>query len=145
MVCEKGNEFIMPDQEFGDGTLRFEYRFRTNGEKKGFKAAVWPRRTSQGTGCRVALGDDCGTLSATFQAASDRTKAVDEKPIAKAAKAAGEWNEVRIVLAGRTVNVFVNDKQVSSFSQCDTTQGLIAFEAEGSTVEFRDVLWKNGK
>lgn len=145
LVCEKGNEFIMPDQEFGDGTLKFEYRFRTNGEKKGFKAAVWPRRTTEGNGCRVALGDDCGTLSATFQGSSDRTKSIEEKPIQNAAKPAGEWNQVRIVLSGRTVNVFVNEKQVASFSNCDTTQGLIAFEGQGSIVEFREVLWKSGK
>jgi hypothetical protein len=145
LLCERGNELLVPDREFADGTLKFEYRFRTNGEKKGFKAAVWVRRSTQGTGCRVALGDDCGTLSASFQAASDRTKTVEEKPLAKAAKPAGEWNEVRFVLAGRTVNVFVNDKQVASFSQCDTNEGLIALEAEGSTIEFRELMWKGGK
>lgn len=145
LVCDRGNEFIVPDREFADGTLKFEYRFRTNGEKKGFKAAVWARRTTEGSGCRIALGDNCGTLSATFQGASDRTKSVEEKPGANAAKPAGEWNQVRIVLEGRAVNVFVNEKQVASFSNCDTSQGLIAFEDEGSVVEFREILWKNGK
>jgi hypothetical protein len=145
LVCEKGHELYMPDREFGDGTLKFEYRFRANGEKKGFKAAVWARRTIHGNGCRVALGDDCGSLSASFQAASDRTKTIEEKPSEHAAKPIGEWNQVRVVLQGRTVIVFINEKQVAAFSQSDSTKGMIAFEGEGSIVEFREVLWKNGK
>lgn len=144
LVCEKGNGFLMPDHEFGDGTLKFEYRFRPNGEKKGFKAAVWARRTNQGGGCRVSLGDDCGALSASFQGASDRTKFIEDKPLANAARPIGEWNEVRMELDGRTVNVFINELLVASFSNCDSTTGLIALEAEDSVIEFREVMWKNG-
>jgi len=145
LVCEKGNELYTPDREFADGTFKFEYRFRPNGEKTGFKAAVWARQSRNGFGCRVALGDNCGALSATFQGASDRTKSLEEKPLTKAARPIGEWNQVLVVLEGRMVNVSVNDKLVASFSQSDTTKGLISLEAEGSTVEFRDVMWKNGK
>ena len=145
LTCERGTEVYIPEREFFDGTLKFEYRFRPNGEKNGYKAAVWARRTLHETGFRVALGDDCGTMTAVFQGGSDRTKMLEEKPAENAAKLIGEWNQVRISLEGRSATVYINDKQVASFSQCDSIRGLIALEADGSEVEFRNVWWKDGK
>jgi hypothetical protein len=144
LYCEReAAEMYIPEREFADGTFKFEYRFRPTGEKTGYKAAVWARRTLEQTGCRIALGDNCGSLSATFQGASDRVKTLEEKPAVNPKREPGEWNQVRIVLAGKSVTVFVNDKEVVSFNQCDTNRGLIALEAEGVEVEFRDVKWKD--
>jgi hypothetical protein len=146
VYCQPGAaEVYIPEREFGDGTLKFEYRFKPTGEKKGYKAGVWARRTLEGSGCRVALGDDCGTLNATFQGASDRLKTLEEKPATNPIKAPGEWNQVRIALNGSTMMVFVNDTEVASFYQCDTARGLVALEAEGVEVEFRNMMWKEGK
>jgi hypothetical protein len=38
--------------------------------------------------------------------------------------------------------VSINGRPGGSFDQCDTTGGLIVFEAEGSEVEFRHILWR---
>lgn len=145
LSCEGANEIYIPEREFCDGTLKFEFRFRPNGEKKGFKAAVWARRTLHDSGCKFALGDDCGAMNAVFQGGSDRTKTLEEFPARNAAKPIGEWNEARLVLDGRSVILFINEKQVGAFNQCDTTKGLIALEADGSAVEFRNVWWKDEK
>ncbi len=145
LICEGASEVYIPEREFFNGTLKFEYRFQPNGEKKGFKAAIWARRTLSGTGCKLALGDDCGTMSATFQGSSDRTKTVEEKPAVNAAKPIGDWNRVRIVLQGRSVTFYVNGKQVAAATQSDSIRGMIALEADQSEVEFRNMLWQEGK
>jgi hypothetical protein len=145
LVCERGSEMYIPEREFYDGTLKFEYRFHKTSEKTGYKASVWTRRTLYDTGCKVALGDDCGYMTGYFQAASDRVKTVEEKAPEDAAKPIGEWNQVRIVLEKRSVVVFINDKQVAAFNKSNTTKGMIALEGEGSTVEFRNVMWKDAK
>jgi Domain of Unknown Function (DUF1080) len=52
----------------------------------------------------------------------------------------GEWNSMRIVCKGNTINVWVNGTLVNSGSDCTTSQGQIAFQAEGSEVEFRKIF-----
>lgn len=146
LTCSAGAaELLAPDREFADGTLRFEYRFVPTDKKDGYKAAVWARRTQKGTGCRVALGDDCGTLSVTVQGASDRLRSFDAKPADSPARAIGLWNQVKVQLRGKAVDVYVNGRAVASFARCDTDRGVIAFEAAGSEVEFRKVMWKDAK
>ena len=145
LICQGGSEMYVPEREFSDGTIKFEYRFRPTGEKTGYKAGVWARRTLSDTGCRVALGDDCGTMNASFLGSSDFTKSLEEKPPVSPARPVGEWNQVRIRLEGKSVTFFVNEKEAASFNQSSTTRGMFALEADGSEVEFRDVQWKAGK
>src|SRR5215204_4261223 len=46
LVCAAGHDGIVSDAEFGDGTLKFEYRFRPTGEPTGYRAAFTARRTA---------------------------------------------------------------------------------------------------
>ena len=41
--------------------------------------------------------------------------------------------------------MWINGREVASFNQCDTNQGLIALEVEGSAIEFRRMMWKETK
>ena len=145
LACEPASELYIPEREFKDGTFKFEYRFRVNDQKSEYKAAIWVRRTLQETGCKIALGDQCGTLSATIQGGSDRQKSVELKPAVSSARAPGLWNLARIRLDRRTVTMWINGREVASFNQCDTNQGLIALEVEGSAIEFRRMMWKESK
>ena len=145
LTCEPAKELLIPEREFKDGTFKFEYRFRASDNKKGYKAAIWVRRTLQETGCKIALGDDCGTLSASVLSGSDRQKTVEQKPAVNSARAPGLWNLARIRLEGKTVTMWINGRDVASFNQCDTTQGLIALEVDGSAIEFRRMMWKESK
>jgi hypothetical protein len=146
LYCEAGaSEIYVPEREFADGVLKFEYRFRPTEAKTGYKAGLWARRPLAGGGCRLALGDDCGTLNATFQGSSDRLKTLEQKPGKNPAHDPGEWNEVQVRLQGRTVTFLVNDVEVASFAECETTRGLIAIEVEGSEIQFRNMHWKEGK
>jgi hypothetical protein len=142
LVCAAANDAYVPDTEFPDGTLEFQYRFRPTGAKTGFKASVWARRTLHSAGCKMALGDDCGTLVGTFDGASDRAKEVTVKPAEPVARPIGFWNTVRVEMCGRSVRFTINGKPAGSFDQCDNERGLVFFEAEGSAIEFRRILWK---
>jgi hypothetical protein len=147
LVCAPANEFYVPEREFGDGTLQFQYRFRPDSRnpKAVYKASLSVRRSIEGGGCRVSLGENCGTIGATIVAGSDREKILEMKAPPNLAHPAGEWNDVEVRFKGRAVEVRINGKEASSFDGCDLTQGLIAFEVEGFDTEFRSVRWKEGK
>lgn len=142
LVCARANDVYAPDNEFWDGTLEFDYRFNPTGDNTGYKASVTARRTQSSGGCKVALGDDCGTVTGHFLGNSDRAKEVETRPPEPPGRPAGEWNQVRIRMKGRSVAVEINGKEVGSFDHCDQTHGLVFFEAEGSEIEFRRIRWK---
>jgi hypothetical protein len=51
----------------------------------------------------------------------------------------GEWNTMRIVCKGDTIDIWVNDDHVMSGFDCTATSGSIALQAEGTPCEFRRV------
>jgi len=53
-----------------------------------------------------------------------------EKPL-------GEWNKMTVECVADTIKVWVNDVLVNYGTNCTTTKGQIAVQAEGSEVEFR--------
>jgi hypothetical protein len=53
-----------------------------------------------------------------------------EKPV-------GEWNKMVVECVADTIKVWVNDVLVNYGTNCTTTRGQIAVQAEGSEVEFR--------
>lgn len=55
-----------------------------------------------------------------------------EKPL-------GEWNQMRIECKDREIKVWVNGDLVNHGTECTTSQGQIALQAEGTEVEFRKV------
>jgi Domain of Unknown Function (DUF1080) len=138
LTCGAATDAYAPDNEFADGTLKFEYRFKPTGEKKGYKASLSVR----GGGCKIALGDQAGTLTGTFQGGSDRQKEVELVPATQLGRAPGEWNLVKVQLKGQSVLVTINGKSAGSFDRCDNPRGLIIFQAQGSEIEFRHVQWK---
>jgi Domain of Unknown Function (DUF1080) len=134
-----------PDWELRDGTLRFEYRFVKPAEGKAAKApkaALHVRRTEGSSGCRIALGENCGAITTTFVAGSDRDKTVELPAVPGLAREPGYWNQVKVTLRGKGVDVYVNGRLASSCEQGDSDHGRIAFEVDGTEVEFRRVMWK---
>lgn len=141
LYVERANDIYVAEQNFGDGTLTFEYRFTPTEEKTGYNAAVSIRRSAESSGCKVALGDDCGALSVSFVSASDREKSVQTKPADNFAKPIGDWNTVEIKTIGRSVEVIINGRTTASFDNANE-RGLIGLHAEGSAIEFREVIWR---
>lgn len=145
LICAKATDAYAPDNEFADGVLKFEYRFLPTEAKTGYKANVTVRRSNSGTGCKIALGDNAGTLIGTFSGSSDRQREIELKPAAQVAREPGEWNLVKVQLSGHRVTVTMNGRKVGSFDRCESTRGLIVFEPEDSEIEFRHLQWKDEK
>lgn len=144
LVCGPANDAYAPDSAFGDGTLRFEYRFRPTGQKTGYKAFLCVRRNGSTNGARIALGDDCGTITGTFLASLEPTKDVEVKPIGKHGRDPGEWNDIAVRMEGKTVTVAINGKEAGTWERCPEKRGIVVFEVEGSETEFRRIQWKEG-
>ncbi len=51
----------------------------------------------------------------------------------------GEWNSMLIECVGTDIKVWVNGDLVNSGSNCTTSKGQLALQAEGSEVEFRKI------
>jgi hypothetical protein len=145
LICLPASDAYVPDDEFWDGTLKFEYRFHPTGEKTGYKASVSVRRSLNSDGCKLALGDGCGTITGTFQGSSDKPKEVETKPAEELARPIGEWNQVKVQMQGRSVMFFINGKPAGSFDRCDHSHGLVFFEVDGSEIEFRRIWWQETK
>jgi Domain of Unknown Function (DUF1080) len=56
-----------------------------------------------------------------------------EKPL-------GKWNNMKIECRNNTIKVWVNGDMVNYGTDCTVSKGAIALQAEGSEVEFRQVL-----
>lgn len=56
-----------------------------------------------------------------------------EKPV-------GQWNRMTIECRNNSVTVWLNGELVNSGSGCTASRGQIALQAEGSEVEFRDLM-----
>lgn len=143
LVCAPAHEIYVPEWEFGDGTLRIEFKFpRDKGKNVVHRAGLILRKTIDTNGCKVSLGDDCGTISAIVIGSSDREKLIEMKAPQGLAKPAGEWNLIEVRLTGRTAAVTVNGKEAATYDRCEVDRGFIALEAVGSEVEYRTVWWK---
>lgn len=148
LICAAAEDSLGPKRPFGDGTFKFEYRFQPvkGSGTPTHKAMLLIRGKGEDAWCRLALGDDCGGLTAAFAAAgADAPKTVEVPGPAGLARAPGEWNEVQVKLAGKAVEVQINGKPATSFVQADAGQTRFAFEVLGSAIEFRKVMWKDAK
>jgi hypothetical protein len=147
LTCAASEDNLGPDRDFRDGTLKFEYRFTpvAGTAKPSYKAALLIRGREADSWCRLALGDDCGNLTAAFVAGSDRPKTIEVPGPAGLARTPGEWNQVKVNLRGKAVEVCVNGKLATSFVQADAGRTRVVFEAGGSAMEFRHVMWKDAQ
>jgi hypothetical protein len=145
LSCGPTTDTMAPDIDFRDGTIQFEYRFRPTKENTGYKASVTARWTRSKRGCKIDLGDDCGTITGAFVAASDSYKELTIPPVEKPGRAPGEWNHVKLVMQGTSVKAIINGRVCGPFERCMTDHGMVQFSAEGSEIEFRRIEWRAGK
>jgi hypothetical protein len=55
-------------------------------------------------------------------------------------KSLGEWNSVRVRCSSDTVTVWINEVLVNEGHNCTARKGSIALQAEGSEVEFKNLI-----
>jgi hypothetical protein len=153
--CVKpGGGYLATDAEYGDFTLRLEYRLLTAGGNSGvglrFPRGGWPSTD----GMEIQLIDE------------DPTRHPDLKPVhangsiysfvppkARAAKPVGEWTRLQIRCRGPRLRVRLNGVEVQDVDLSKQTapgkgklplsqrprRGLIGLQSHGDPVEFRQI------
>jgi hypothetical protein len=66
-------------------------------------------------------------------------KTDDKEARKKATKPVGEWNTTRIEVDGGDMKIFVNELLISTVSDCELTEGPIAFQSEGKELSLRNI------
>jgi len=86
-----------------------------------------------GVGQKATIGGKEYISTEKEKPAVPKLNAANEKP-------AGEWNTYEIVCKGNTIEVTVNGLLQNMATNCSTTKGAIALQAEGCKIQFRN-LW----
>lgn len=147
-----GKGYVRTNQAYSDYHLRVQWRWPAKPGNSGVMVnitgpdVVWPKSVE----CQLANGraGDFAFFSdarakeeiisrnpsgvSTGRLARDPAAGAVEKP-------AGEWNTYDIVVAGDTITVSVNGVQVNRLSGVAPSGGMIAFQAEGAPIDFRNI------
>jgi len=54
----------------------------------------------------------------------------------------GEWNKMEVTCQGDTISVKVNGDLVNKATNCSSTKGAICLQAEGTPLQFRNIILK---
>ena len=146
----KSKGYIRTEMPFADYKLELEWRWPKAVGNSGVLLHVvngdvlWPK----GFECQLASGR-AGDLSSYVDARS-KEEIVSRNPTGystgrlpqkgpSAEKPVGEWNQLEVVAEGNTLTVSVNGKQVNRLTEVTPAAGMIALQAEGTAIDFRNV------
>jgi hypothetical protein len=146
----KSKGYIRTEMPYADYKLQLEWRWPKNPGNSGVLAHVvnedtlWPKSFE----CQLASGR-AGDLSSYVDARS-KEEIVSRNPTGystgrlpqkgpSAEKPVGEWNQLEVVAEGNTLTVSVNGKQVNRLTEVTPAAGMIALQAEGTAIDFRNV------
>ena len=147
LVCDGAGavETFLCDQEFGDGVFHVEWRFRKVEGKSGYNSGVFARNSADGSvwhQAQVGAPENVGYLFGnTLKDGKVASFHVDDK-VASRGNPPGEWNTYEITCQGKTMRLFVNGGVTVTWNDCEVPRGLVGLEAEGWTIEFRNVKFK---
>ena len=148
LVCDGAGavEMFLCDQEFGDGTFHVEWRFQpVEGKTVGYNSGVFARNSADGSvwhQAQVGAPENVGYLFGnTLKDGKVTAFHIDDK-VPSRGKPPGEWNTYEITCQGKTMRLFVNGGVTATWNDCEVPRGLVGLEAEGWTIEFRNVKFK---
>lgn len=158
----ESDAYIQTLDEYEDYELRFEYRWPKEPGKSGIQIhstsdtahSIWPESIE------IQLEDensgDFWVLNTEIEVeeeqmpdkAADRNRRLRLKPEKKPfeygepkkelEKDPDQWNAMRIVAKGDTIDVYLNDELVNHGTEASVTSGFITLQAEGSDIEIRN-------
>ncbi len=148
--------YLFTEQVYGNFVLELDWRWppgkepgkggvliRTTGPDK-----IWPKSLEAQINAGDA-GDFWGLDGYPLNGPADRKtnlehpqfgKLTNVKKSAAVEKPAGQWNHYRIVADGPVVTLEINGQTVNRATACGTAPGKIVLTAEGSPIEFRNVV-----
>lgn len=143
--------YVCTRAAYADYHLRLEWRWPGKPGNSGVMVnvvspdIVWPKSIE----CQLAAGR-AGDF-AFFSDARSKEEIVSRNPSGVSTgrlprktsspveKPAGEWNTYDIVVAGDTITVSINGVQVNHMTGVQPSAGMIALQAEGSAIDFRNI------
>jgi hypothetical protein len=148
--------YLLTEKNYGNFVLELDWRWppgnepgkggvliRTTGPDK-----IWPKSLEAQINAGDA-GDFWGLNGYQLDGPADRKqtfehpqfgKLTNVKKSAAVEKPAGQWNHYRIVADGPVVTLEINGQTVNRATDCETAPGKIILTAEGSPIEYRNVL-----
>lgn len=139
---------------YSDYELAFEWRWPGKPGNSGClihgssprEMGIWPKSIevqlhNGDAGDLISIGETFETTEAQIPRGDiqpwevrRRYKLVDSQE-----RPAGDWNEMRVVARGRTVDIFVNGTQVNHGWNASASSGAISFQAEKADIQFRNI------
>ena len=147
---------IRTEKSYSDYTLEFEWRWMDGKGNSGClvhcstprEINVWPKSIE--VQLMAENAGDFWLIGETIE--------VDEKQIAKdrkggpsrrrinltdgSEKPLGEWNQMRIITKGASLEVYVNGVLVNKGSNASATEGAICLQSEKANIQFRNIRIK---
>ncbi|HYK88081.1 MAG TPA: DUF1080 domain-containing protein [Acidobacteriota bacterium] len=148
LICDgdkAGHEWFRYNREFSNFVFHVEWRFnKLEGDRK-YNSGIYVRNSSDGTIWHQAqLGSSSGgyifgdTLVGGVRQRVNLSRQVKEQRV----KEAGDWNVFEIQAEGRNLALWVNGAITSEFRECEVSRGYVGLEAEGYSIEFRNIRLK---
>jgi hypothetical protein len=146
------NGYMRTQKEFSNYRLHVEWRYPEKEVNSGIMLHVtgpdkiWVSHYQAnlkhlGVGDFVVHGvGQKATISGKEYVSTDKEKPAVPKLNPSNEKPQGEWNSYDIVCKGNTIEVTVNGLLQNTATNCSTTKGAIALQAEGCKIQFRN-LW----
>lgn len=146
-----GRGYVRTTSAYADYRLKLEWRWPVRAGNSGVllnivgRDLIWPKAIEAQLAANRA-GD-----FATFSDARSKEETVSRNPtgvstgrLSRTAtgsieKPPGEWNTYEIVVSGGTITLTVNGIQVNRMTEVHPSAGMIAFQSEGSPIDFRHI------
>jgi hypothetical protein len=132
LVLKGGSDHLASEKEYGDFTIRFEWR----AEKKGYDSGFYIRSGMRVGANQIQLGQGGeGSLGGVEGA----------KAVPKMHKPPGEWNEWEVTCVGDKVTFRVNGEKAWEGTGLKPARGYFGIQAEGHHIDFRNIRIKEPK
>jgi hypothetical protein len=146
--------YLYTEKDYGDFTLRLEWRWPEGGSGKGGVLLrksgpdkIWPKSLEAQINAPDA-GDFWGLGGYALSGPAERLKQLAHpvfgqltnlKKTEMAERPVGQWNQYEIRAERDSVTLIVNGRQVNRATGCEPPPGRICLTAEGSQIFFRNV------
>ena len=148
LVCDGAGavEMFLCEREFGDGIFHVEWRFKpVQGKSGAYNSGVFARNSADGRlwhQAQVGAPENVGYLFGTTLKEGKIVPFRVDTTEPSRGKPPGEWNTYEITGKGPEISLWINGATTAKWDHCEAPRGLVGLEAEGWTIEFRNVKFK---
>ncbi len=143
------HEMLLYDKEFADGIFHVEWRFKKlEGKKGGYNSGVYVRNSADG---KVWHQAQVGSKNVGYlfgkTLVNGKMVGIPQNKLKgpQRGKEAGEWNTFEVACKGKTMTLWVNGAVTAVWDGCQVHAGHLGLEAEGYSIEFKNLKFKELK